>query len=254
MLPCSTPWLSAARSGRGSKQRRSKISHQARRVRGKCCAGSLKCRSGLASPQRRGRATARMAGQAHAVRIRLNGEPAGNLRLACISHSPPKLVAPVSRPAVLGASWPPEVSPSLEFRAIVPPLRNAGWGSIRLGAWFLSRVQSSGPIRGTLQATELRTTVPIRAHCACRLSPGRGEVPTPAASAAPRPSSHGTAPCSCGTAPAPATAAAKADPPRADGSSVAGQTCNADNSFVHSKAGNTCLDGDAGGTRSLQRV
>jgi O-Antigen ligase len=53
-------------------------------------------------------------------------EPADSAPLARISHRSTKIVAPVSRPAVLRASWSSEASPDLEFRAAPPAVGNAG--------------------------------------------------------------------------------------------------------------------------------
>ena len=48
------------------------------------------------------------------------------LELACIFHSPPKIVALVSRPAVPRASWPSEPSLGVKFRVVGASVRNAG--------------------------------------------------------------------------------------------------------------------------------
>lgn len=57
------------------------------------------------------------------------------------SHTQPKIVAPVSRPAVLGASRPSETSPDLEFWAVAPSARDSGQGP---GETLLN--QPSGPL------------------------------------------------------------------------------------------------------------
>jgi hypothetical protein len=47
-------------------------------------------------------------------------------KLVRTSHRSPRIVAPVSRPAVLRASRPSETSPHLEFGSVAPSVINAG--------------------------------------------------------------------------------------------------------------------------------
>jgi acyl-CoA hydrolase len=72
--------------------------------------------------------------------------------LASISHRRRKIVAPVSRPAVLGASWPPETSPDAEFWVFESSVRNAGRApDAPILTAFLS-LRARGPLITALEA------------------------------------------------------------------------------------------------------